>query len=96
MEGHGFRTSVHKVQVKEGKFTLSIGYTDQKDDEQYISDDMVKNVSEVDIPVEDLVSVIRSLVQTGVSYQKKSGKDIGFKLTEEKIKDGQTRTRIQF
>lgn len=96
MEEHSLRTSVHKVQVKEGKLTLLIGYTDQKDDDQNISDDMVKDISSIDIPVEDLVSVIRSLVQTGVFYQNKYKEDIGFKLTEEKTQDGQTRTRVQF
>lgn len=96
MEKSRLGMSVHKVEVNDGKFVLSLGYTNQSDVEQDITDSMVENISKINIPDEDLVNVIRSLVRTGVSYQKRTGKNIGFILTEEKGEDGQIKTQVQF
>lgn len=90
------KTFVHRVDVDGNSFKLYIGYVNPKDIEQDITDEMVENISSIEIPAEGLVGVLKNLVRVGATYQKDNKQDIGFKFIEIPS-DGQTkRTRIEF
>lgn len=96
MEANDAKISVHKISKKKDSFTLYIGYIDKDEPAEKIGDDMVSDISSIEIPSTGLVGVIKGLVKAGVDYQRESGKEIGFRFSEETDSSGNKNIHVQF